>query len=139
MRHITNCKGVTEVKALTIRLEDEHYNQLKNIATSRRKISLAEAAREILTEGLAVDVLEDQRNIVREEVRHATEDALRPSVNRLAAITVKGTIISATATFLCMLVLNKVAGIEWDKVVRLYDDAKKKALEYVKDSTMKEG
>lgn len=131
-------EGVIYLKALTIRLEEDQYNQLKNLAASRNNTPLAELAREILANGLAADVLDTQRDIMKEVVRLAVDDALKPSVNRLASIEAKGSIMSATATFLSMLVLNQIGKIEQERVYELYNDARKKAYLFVRESDKSE-
>jgi predicted DNA-binding ribbon-helix-helix protein len=125
------------MKQMLVRIEEQYYDQIINIAESRN-VSIAAVARDIISAGLSANVLETQRQILKEEVRLAVEDALKPSVNRLASISAKGSIISATATFLCMFVLNKIGGIDQERVIQLYEEAKKKAYLYVKESSKPE-
>lgn len=121
------------MKALTIRLDDDQYKLLKNIAASRN-IPLAELSREIFGRGLESGILSDQKDAIRVLVRMAVDDALKPVANRLASISAKGSIMAASATFLQLVALNKIAGVNKDVIDVMYAEAKAQGYKYVRDS-----
>lgn len=119
----------------TIRLDQTTYNQLNKIAQSRNK-PLATVIRETIKKGLSVEWIDENVDTVSKIVRQQLDLTLKPHVNRLAKLSSKSGHMSATAAFLNVQAFMDLVPKEKRKdVIELYNNARKKAVEYMKTNT----
>jgi predicted DNA-binding protein len=119
----------------TIRLDKETYEQLNEIAKNKDE-SLAFIIREHIKKGLAKEYVDESKDIIATLIREQLEIVLKPSIERLAALSSKSGHMSATATFLNVQALMDLVPTERRKDVRpMYESARKKAAEYMRTRT----
>lgn len=119
-------------KRYSLCLDDKTYNSIKTISESTGK-SIAEVSRELIEKGLASDWVNENNELIANIVRQQIDIAVKPHVERLAALSSKAGHMSATAAFLNVQALMDLVPKENRKNVReMYENARKKAAEYMK-------
>lgn len=122
-----------EYKRFTISVDEKTYKELVQISKNT-KDSLAETTRKYIKKGLAKDYIDDSKDLIASLVREELKAALKPSVERLAALSSKAGHMAATAAFLNVQALMDLVPKENRKDVReMYESARKKAVEYMKN------
>lgn len=124
--------GESNFYKTTIRLDQETYNQITEIAKNRGE-SIANVIREQIRKGLASDWIDENSDMIADIVRKQMDIAMKPHVERLAALSSKSGHMSATAAFLNVQALMDLVPVEKRKNVReMYESARKKAAQYMK-------
>lgn len=119
----------------TLRLDQETYNKLNAIAEVRKE-SLAEVLRDTVKKGLAIEWADENQSLIADVVRKQVDKAMIMHVDRLAKLSSKSGHMSATAAFLNVQALIDLVPKEQRKNVReMYDNARKKAVEYMRTKT----
>lgn len=119
----------------TIRLDKETYETLNQIAKNRKE-PLADIIREHIKKGLAKDYVDGSKDIIANMIREQLEIVLKPSVERLAALSSKAGHMAATSAFLNVQAMMDLVPKENRKDVRtMYENARKKAVTYMKMRT----
>jgi len=120
---------------VTFRVNNNVYDKVKKIADKKGE-STSEILRQLVEDGLTLEVGNENKNILSAIVREELQRVLKPSVERLAKITSKAGHMSATATFLNVQALMDLAPTEKKKDVReMYENARKKAVTYMRVKT----
>lgn len=116
----------------TIRLDQDTYNKLNRISESRNE-PLANVIRETIKKGLASDFVDESQDLIARIIRQQLEVVIKPHIERLAALSSKSGHMSATAAFLNVQSLMDLVPKENRKNVKqMYDNARKKAVEYMR-------
>ncbi|WP_300381219.1 hypothetical protein [Clostridium sp.] len=93
----------------------------------------SEAVRTLCQKGLEIEVANDNINLVVEIIDERLRAILKPQVERLASISAKGAIMSATSTFLNAQALSDFVPPQMRKdLVDTYEKARLKGVAYVK-------
>ena len=87
-------------------------------------------ARKILEKRLKEESAQDGIDAVTEAVRKAMRDVLKPTEDRLAKLSAKTAVTAATAMYLNV---QTIADMGKNDVVELYQEARKKAVAYLKE------
>lgn len=119
----------------TIRLDKKTYEQLNEIAKNRDE-KLAFVIRKYIEKGLAIEYVDESKDIIATLIREQLDAVLKPYVKRLAALSSKSGHMSATAAFLNVQALMDLVPAEKRKNVReMYESARKKSAAYMKTKT----
>jgi hypothetical protein len=119
----------------TLRLDKKTFDELNRIAQSRDE-SLADVIRKIIRKGLAMEFIDESEDIICTIVRKQIDIAIKPHIERLAKLASKSGHMSATAAFLNVQALIDLVPKENRKNVKtMYDNARKKAVEYMRTRT----
>lgn len=95
--------------------------------------SVSEAIRTLCQKGLEIEVSNDNINLIVEIIDERLRAILRPQVERLASISAKGAIMSATSTFLNAQALADFVPVGRRRdVVEVYEKSRLKGVAYVK-------
>lgn len=98
--------------------------------------TFSEAVRQLTHKGLEIQVSNDNINLVVEIIDERLRAILKPQVERLASISAKGAIMSATSTFLnAQALLDFVPEARRKDIKEVYEKARLKGVEYVKNRT----
>ncbi|NLK24918.1 MAG: ribbon-helix-helix protein, CopG family [Clostridiales bacterium] len=125
-----------ELKKITFKLHQETYEQLQKICKKENQ-SMSETIRRLIENGLSERVLEKNTDLIADLVRKQVDVAMTTHVDRLASISAKSGIMSATATFLNVQALQELAPDKKKSIVEFYDSARKKAVAYMSTRTHK--
>ena len=118
-----------------LRLDEKTIEQIKSIS-KKDGDSMAETTRKLIKKGLASDWIDENADMLIHLIRQQLEAVLKPSVERLAKLSVKSGVMAATATFLNVQAFQDLVPTENRKIpVEMYDKARKKAAEYMKMPT----
>lgn len=124
--------GKSNFYRTTIRLDQETYIKLNNIAQSKNE-SLSNVIRETINNGLARDWVNENTDLITDIVKQQVNATMKPHVERLATLTSKTGHMAATATFLNVQAFQDLVPTERKKDVKdLYEKARKKAVTYMK-------
>jgi len=112
---------------------DEVNEQLEKMAVQNIKgANKAEVVRNLINEGLAIEGLKNQEQIIRRIIRQEIDNKMDGYMNRIVSICVKGSITSSAAYFLSALALSDFVRPElqanFDQAVK---HAKQMAVSYV--------
>ena len=98
--------------------------------------TFSEAVRQLTHKGLEIQVSNDNINLVVEIIDERLRAILKPQVERLASISAKGAIMSATSTFLnAQALLDFVPEARRKDIKEVYEKARLKGVAYVKNRT----
>ena len=98
--------------------------------------NFSEAVRNLCQKGLEIEVSNDNINLVVEIIDERLRAILKPQIERLASISAKGAIMSATSTFLNAQALADFVPPERRRgLVETYEKARLKGVAYVKGRT----
>lgn len=123
-------------KRVNVTYEMETYKALEKIA-EEREISIPEVIREYTEQGLKGDNLIENMDIIANIIREQLKLILDPAVNRLAALSSKASIQSATAAYLTAETINKFVPEEYrEEYYDVYQKARKKGVEYVRGKSV---
>ncbi|SFU84990.1 hypothetical protein SAMN04487886_12212 [Clostridium sp. DSM 8431] len=97
--------------------------------------NFSEAVRELCDKGLQIQVSNDNINLVAEIIEERLRSILKPQVERLAAISAKGAIMSATSSYLnAQAIVDFVPKERRREFLEVYEKARLKGIAYVKNS-----
>jgi len=116
---------------LTVTFDDNTYNTIINIA-ARENISASEVVRQATEKGLSVEWYNENIDHIAKIVREQMGIVIKPHIERLAKLSSKGGHIAATATFLNVQALQDLVPERKRDVREIYENARKKAVEYMK-------
>lgn len=95
--------------------------------------TFSEAVRQLCQKGLEIEVSNDNINLVVEIIDERLRAILKPQIERLASLSAKGSIMSATSTFLNAQALADLVPPNKQKdLVEIYEKARLKGVAYVK-------
>ena len=115
--------GAVKSEYLKIRVDSELKNALLALAT-RRGEKLADVCRRALRDAAEKGVLSDGEDAIARIVRNCMRDVLKPTEERLAKINAKTAIMSGTAMYMNMQVIEDAGYDSHD----IYTKARKKAV-----------
>ena len=119
-------------KRISITFTDEQVEVIEKIA-ERRGCSFADTVRKLCDEATKIEVAADNINLVTEIIDERLRAILKPHVERLASLSAKGAIMSATSTFLNAQALADFVPVEKRKdLVETYEKIRFKGVAYVK-------
>lgn len=130
---------------LPFRCSAEKAEDIKNYADTHRLL-VSEAMRELIDVGLKAKSGVPEQSEIEELVKSATEKAIRPGIERIAAITAKATQIDAAAFFMFLYTLTRDGSQEEQaKIQEAVESARRLGIQYLKlkdrdiDSFLSEG
>ena len=116
---------------INVTFDDEAFNQIKLIAYKEGK-SMSEIIREWTYERLDGELSKNNIDFVCRLIREQLRDVLQPHVDRLAAISAKGGVQSATAAYLTAETIARFVPPDLQEDVQeVYLQARKKAVRYM--------
>lgn len=119
-------------RRIVISVDDEMYEQLKNIA-DQNHISLSEAGRRGLQAALNGSLSKTNLDFVSKIIREQLRAVMQPSVERLAALSAKTCVQAAAAAYLTAETISRFVPDEMQEdMISVYEQARKKAVVYVK-------
>lgn len=122
-------------KRYSLSLDDETYEKVENIVKKTGK-SRAEVSRELIIKGLASEWVEESSDLIADIIRQQMEIVIKPHIERLASLSSKSGMMSATSTFLNVQALMDLVPTEKRKDVRpMYEKARKMSVEYMRNKT----
>ncbi len=96
--------------------------------------NFSEAVRELCDKGLQIQVSNDNIDLVAEIIEERLRSILKPQVERLAAISAKGAIMSATSSYLnAQAIVDFVPKERRREFLEVYEKARLKGIAYVKN------
>lgn len=121
------------------------HDQIENINrfAEVKGYNFSEAVRELCDKGLQIQVSNDNIDLVVEIIEERLRAILKPQVERLAALSVKGAVMSATSSYLnAQALVDFVPKEKRREFLEVYEKARLKGIAYVKnpyaDSELKE-
>lgn len=119
-------------KRISITFTDEQAEMIERIARKENK-SFADTVRFLCDESLKVNANADSIDMITEIIDERLRAILKPQVERLASLSAKGAIMSATSTFLNAQALADLVPPNKQKdLVEIYEKARLKGVTYVK-------
>lgn len=116
-----------------VTLTEETNNAIKAYAL-RNGISASQVVRECVEEQMKIKMGEDNIDTITKIIRQQIDIIFEKNIERIASITAKGTIMSATSAYLNAEVLARFLPIELQlDYQEAYDDARNKAIQYLKN------
>lgn len=113
--------------------EPEMFEQIKQIARKENK-PIGAVIRDLIDDSLKMKVTTDNIDLVTQIIRTQLRDVLQPSVDRLAALSAKTCVQSATAAYLSAEAINRfVPPSQQEDVASTYEMARRKAVRYTKN------
>lgn len=120
-------------KRISITFTDEQAEVIEKIS-KREGRSFADTVRSLCDEAIKLQVSNDNIDLITEIIEERLRAILKPQVERLASLSAKGAIMSATSTFLNAQALSDFVPKERRKdFVESYEKAKLKGVAYVKN------
>ena len=120
-------------KRISITFTDEQAEVIEKIS-KREGRSFADTVRSLCDEAIKLQVSNDNIDLIAEIIDERLRAILKPQVERLASLSAKGAIMSATSTFLNAQALSDFVPKERRKdFVEVYEKAKLKGIAYVKN------
>ena len=121
-----------EKPRFSISFDEETYTQIVKISEKTGK-SYADVVRSLVQESLNVKVTTENMDFICSVIRSQLKSVLQPSVDRLAALSAKSCVQSATASFLTAETIAKFVPEHLQVPVKEeYEAARKKAVLYTK-------
>lgn len=117
-------------RRMDIWMSDDLHGSLQAEA-SRRGLSIANLVRDLLSQSLAEGAAVEGREILDKAIRRA----LKPDIDRLAKMIVRATVAGATSMYLNTQAL---ADLGKHDVVEMYQQARKKAVAYLREPDQNE-
>lgn len=122
-------------KRISITFSDDQVEVIEKIS-GKKGISFADVVRNLCDEALKIQMSKDNVDYVADIIEERLRSILKPQVERLASISAKGAIMSATSTFLNAQALADLVPQHKQKdVVDVYEKARLKGVAYVKGRT----
>lgn len=121
----------SNVQLIHLRVNQDIYTKINNIAEQTGD-SVAETTRNLIDKGLAIEVSSKEIDLISQVVREQLEIIIKPHIERLAAISAKGALMSAESTFLNVQALLDIVEVSKRKnVLDLYEKARKRGVEFM--------
>lgn len=121
-----------KTKRIYVSFSDEDYEQIRNIAHKQNK-SMSEVVRDFSIEGLNGTVGAANIDMITTIIRTQLRDVMRPSIDRLAALSAKTCVQASTAAYLTAETVARFVpdNLQLD-VKDAYESARKKGVEYTR-------
>lgn len=120
---------------ITVTLDDATYEQVKNMA-HRENRSMSEVLRIAAIETLTVQINAENIDMITSIIRQQLRDVMQPQVERLAALSAKTCVQSATAAYLTAETISRFVPVsQQEDLQEVYTAARKKAVEYTRRKT----
>lgn len=120
------------VKRYSISIDDKTAEEIEMLSKKTGE-SISEITRILIKKGLSSGWLDENADMITHIVRQQLEAVMKPHVERLAKLSVKSGIMSATSTFLNVQAFQDLVPADKRKIpVEMYEKARKKAAEYMK-------
>ena len=132
MQNLKASELMAEIYRMTLRLNKTTYEKILNISKKNGE-SISEVTRNLIDKGLAIEVSSKEMDLIAKIIREQLSVILNPAVERLAALSAKGALMSAISTFLNVQALLDIVDKSKRKdVLDFYDKAREKGLEFMK-------
>lgn len=119
-------------KRISITFSDDQAEVIEKIS-KREGTSFADTVRSLCDEAIKLQVSNDNINLITEIIDERLRSILTPQVERLASLSAKGAIMSATSTFLNAQALSDfVPANKRKEFAETYEKARLKGIAYVK-------
>lgn len=119
-------------KRISITFSDDQAEVIEKISKREGK-SFADTVRSLCDEAIKLKVSNDNINLIAEIIDERLRSILTPQVERLASLSAKGAIMSATSTFLNAQALSDfVPPNKRKEFAETYEKARLKGIAYVK-------
>ena len=119
-------------KRISITFSDEQVQSIEKISKREGK-SFADTVRSLCDEAIKLQVSNDNINLITEIIDERLRSILKPQVERLASLSAKGAIMSATSTFLnAQALADFVPANKQKDMLEAYEKARLKGVAYVK-------
>ena len=119
-------------KRISITFSDNQAEVIEKIS-KREGTSFADTVRSLCDEAIKLQVSNDNINLITEIIDERLRSILTPQVERLASLSAKGAIMSATLTFLNAQALADLVPVSKQKdLLEIYEKARLKGISYVK-------
>ena len=116
----------------SILFTDEQYEMIENYC-NRNGVNFGEAVRQIVDKQMSYEINRNSINEITEIIDERLRDIFKPQIERLASISAKGAIMSATSTFLNAQALSDFVPREKQKDIKIaYEQARLKGIAYVR-------
>ncbi len=116
-----------------IRFTEDDIKKITGYAEAKGIKNFSEAVRTLCERGLQLEVSSDNINIITEIIDERLRAILKPNIERLASISAKGAIMSATSTFLnAQALADFVPPNKQKDLLEVYEKARLKGVAYVK-------
>lgn len=120
---------------INVTFDDEAFRQIKLIAHKEGK-SMSEVVREWTYDRLDGELGKNNVDFICRLIREQLKDVLQPHIDRLAAISAKGGVQSATAAYLTAETIARFVPTELQEDVQeVYIQARKKAVKYMQQKS----
>lgn len=117
---------------INVTFDEETYKQIKLIA-EKRNCSMSEVCRLFTMDGLNGTLTTSNIDFISSIIREQMKIILRPSVERLAALSAKTCMQASTAAYLTAETIAKFVSPDLQMDVQdAYNAARKKAVKYIK-------
>lgn len=124
-------------KSITAIFTDEEYEQIKILA-AKKNVSMSNVIRDFVCDGLNGQLTESNLDFIVPIIRDQIKSVLEPQMERLISLTAKSCIQSGTATYLAADTIYKFVPPEQrEEVETVYEEARKKALVYMRSKADK--
>ena len=119
-------------KRISITFSDDQAEVIEKISKREGK-SFADTVRSLCDEAIKLQVSNDNINLITEIIDERLRSILTPQVERLASLSAKGAIMSATSTFLNAQALADLLPPNKQRdLAEVYEKARLKGVAYVK-------
>jgi len=109
---------------------DDDLHHLITLESNTTSKSFSQVVRELCRDGLSHKNAVTGIDIIQSSLRSVLKDVIKPLEERLAKIEAKTAIAAATSMYLNLEVVSNITGKE--EGVELYNNARKKAVSYVR-------
>lgn len=119
-------------RRINVTFDFETYEQIRKLAHKEGK-AMSEIVREATIDNLTVRINAENINMITKIIREQVRDVMQPGIDRLAALTAKTCVQSATAAYLTAETISKFVPVKEQEDVReCYEKARKKGVEYTR-------
>lgn len=119
-------------KRINMTVDLDSYEEMQKLA-AMKNITVPDLIRDFISKGLTVNYEIENLDFITHIIREQLSAILNPSVDRLAALSSKACVQSATAAFLNAEVINKfVPDEQQEDYFEVYEKARKKGVEYTR-------
>jgi len=133
-----NNKKVKDRKRINLTLEMNTFKEVEKLA-SKRGDSAQDVMREFISQGLCNNYCVENIDLIMDIMRTQLISIIDPAVNRMAALSSKAAVQSATAAYLTAETIAKFVPVErQEEFLDTYEAARKKGVAYVKGKSLEE-
>lgn len=125
-----------KTKRIYVSFSDEDYAQIRNLAHKQNK-SMSEVVRDFSIEGLNGTVNAANIDMITGIIRTQLRDVMRPSIDRLAALSAKTCVQASAAAYLTAETVARFVPEDLQLDVKeAYESARKKGVDYTRRSNI---